>query len=453
MYMYYHIILIIWILSYIQIISTSNRLLPEQLNYEISRYLSIKDNHKSVVPISRQTYRAVENDLQYFQQMKSIILNCNQTHNITSHELEQLSTLYKKLQFSEIFAYRRSEILKIIFDNFQPLINLFNHGMVISSVSKIYDALNMRTITIDEYKTLSFPNYFNETALKAKLLILSCRASSSLICASSLNVSDIIRVETITAQNGHIVKRFVHFPWLFDLKYTSTFYFLQLYFSTLYEYCFDTFAEDLHIPTLDAIFHHESNQKSKMVNLEYLMSNYGVRLGHKQRRMDSLYDALQHASNYNISLARLFLDLILKADMVTDLITNSGTFDGSDYRFRLKNDIMTAFVLHLGYLMKSYPDFEKNTYEDSLFIRQQTESMVLIMNDLCAYQNNGNLQKGIEIVGIVLELSAALNRQQASPQYTNYKCGLIVVIVSLSVIIVCACVIRKFACKPKTITI
>eukprot|EP01083_Nonionella_stella_P295736 1004994_1 len=178
-----------------------------------------------------------------------------------SHHLVSSSSLPDKLQFSELFSYRLRKMSSKLFKHFQPKETLLAGNPVNPDLIAIYHALNITCITMDQYKQLSFPGYSNETALKAKILILS--SFSNAFYMAQINASEMVRREKKTKYFGAApmsLDRFVHFPWL--TKGCGHVY----YFSLIYQYCWNKFASDLNIPKFHAIFHPESNQKSQMNN-------------------------------------------------------------------------------------------------------------------------------------------------------------------------------------------
>eukprot|EP01083_Nonionella_stella_P001891 5439_1 len=199
------------------------------------------------------------------------------------------------------------------------------------------------------------PGYSKETAFKAKILILSTRGGST--WTASLNASQINDAAAVYRPYGIHFPHLVHFPWIFSGPRCH-----EYYFSIVPEYCWNTFVSELRIPTLDAIFHpqvHPKITKTEMDQLEYLMSpQYGLMPYHKQAKQEWRAKLLQFYASRNMNLAGVFMLWILEVDTIHDVI-----FEGYGMS-ALRNDLMTEFILNLGYQMNNHPNYTDSCAQD-----------------------------------------------------------------------------------------
>eukprot|EP01083_Nonionella_stella_P028587 78725_1 len=181
---------------------------------EVSQWLSVQDRYKSLVPVSNLTYRASQSELQDIHQLDSIITSILQTNRTNTTQLKTLSALEHKLRYSELFVYVRDHNMRKLSRHFHPLQRIFGQHQqfdpALNTLLDVFHALWSPAITLEEYNQLSFPCYSNETALKAKVLILSCRSQA--IWTAPLNVSEMRRMGQIDIR-GQPMQFLVHFPW------------------------------------------------------------------------------------------------------------------------------------------------------------------------------------------------------------------------------------------------
>eukprot|EP01083_Nonionella_stella_P184083 667074_1 len=334
----------------------------------VSQWLGLQDRYKSLVPISKWTYRAFQS--KDFHQMDSIITSILQTNRTNTTQLETLSVLEHKFRYSELYALVRNHNLRKLVRHFDPSIFAEQMDPTLPTVIDIFHALNYHAITLEEYNTLSFPNYSNETAFKAKLLILSCR-----------------------------------------LRFLWTAHYSLYYFSLVHEYCWDTFASELGIPTLDAIFDREVHSNAQTKQLEDLMSRYGLKIFQKQNQPYQRDKAIRRAASKNTSLAKTFMRWICKIDVLGDII-----FDGygNPNTTPLRNDLMTVFILHLGYQMRHHPEYKdscvRHLYHPPLddLLAGFTAHAEHIVSELQSYHfAKGNITTCHELLQICSDLKRA----------------------------------------------
>eukprot|EP01083_Nonionella_stella_P123575 372394_1 len=400
--------------------STFRNLSSTVFKHDIAPYLSMYDLFRRGVPISTLTYRAFASELHDIHQIKSIITNFIQSNGTIPADLKQLAMLHDKRQFSELFSYRRMIIINKLGKHFQPLRALRAGTPINPDLVDIYHALNVTCITMDEYKQLSFADYSNATALKAKILILSSTAIAtgigSAIWTAKVNASEMGRQEEMCKYWGPEVihyECFVHFPWLCGQYQRMEWY----YFSFVYEYCWNEFTSDLNIPNFDAIFHPESDQKSQMDNLQNLMSNYGLKLYHPQGLLKLRKRMLKAMSKGKMSIAVNFFQTLPIVDMINDVI-----FDGCNNDHSLRNDIMTAFILHIGHQIRNHTTFTKHPRTDSECLLQMRRTIIEseqpILKDLLKYHlGKGDNATYIELCDIWIGLQIAAKSELFGSRY------------------------------------
>eukprot|EP01083_Nonionella_stella_P155197 501057_1 len=377
---------------------------------EVSQWLSVQDRYKSLVPVSKLTYRASHSELQDIHQLDSIITSILQTNRTNTTQLKTLSALEHKLRYSELFVYVRDHNMRKLSRHFHPLQRIFGQHQqfdpALNTLLDVFHALWSPAITLEEYNQLSFPCYSNETALKAKVLILSCRSQA--IWTAPLNVSEMRRMGQIDIR-GQPMQFLVHFPWdtyLGQIDFASDYY-----FSLVYEYCWDTFASELGIPTFDALFHSGVDSNATMKQLEDLMSRYGLKIQHKQHKQDGRERVVRGAASKKISLAKTFMRWICKIDVLGDII-----FDGygNPNTTPLRNDLMTVFILHLGYQMRHHPEYKdscvRHLYHPPLddLLAGFTAHAEHIVSELQSYHfAKGNITTCHELLQICSDLKRA----------------------------------------------
>eukprot|EP01083_Nonionella_stella_P232459 819984_1 len=299
------------------------------------------------------TYHAFKSEFPDIRAMESIINRFIETNRTSPTDLNQLAALHAKLQFSPLFSYRLVKMMSKLGKHFRSLDTLRTGNAVNPDLIAIHHALNITCITMDQYKQLSFPDYSNETALKAKILILS--SFSNKIFTAKLNASEMVRRERITKAFGSawlIHQRFVHFPWL-TAAWPAGFGHVY-YFTLIYEYCWNAFASDLNIPKFHAIFHPESyaTQKAQIKNLKNLMSNYGLRLWHPQAVLEVRNGWLNSfLRETKMNRALVFWQMIPRMDMVNDVL-----FHGCNDH-PLRHELMVVLVLNLWPQLRNHSNF------------------------------------------------------------------------------------------------
>eukprot|EP01083_Nonionella_stella_P021018 58277_1 len=331
------------------------------LRDEVVKYLPLSDIHLTVSRINRETYKAIGHELKAIKIIETIIGTLRRHHAIEPQQLETISNLTQQLKLSELFILRRHSILTSIIRTLQVNAN--------QRVRSMYFAFNAHTITISEYQQLTFPNLTPTSAAKAKLLVLSSRVSAPVsLKASSLNLSMIIKTHQIEYRNGGEQSILSNFPWFYQDQRGNVHCITRrhYYFKFIFDFVFTHYHKDLKIPKLSAIFRPEIESigayKKEIKNLIEMIDQHQLFLHHPRILHQNMELILRDEFGYTPCVKRVLIRLIIGADL-----TNTFIFDQSVHSKALKNDVMTAFVLHLYHeLVNSYDHLPEECELDNI---------------------------------------------------------------------------------------